>query len=453
MTGGTTVTVGNTEYYCVGSEITLAHEGESTGYVFNGYSVWQVSGGFIPVSESEGVYTFTMPAADVTVNTLWRKLLTNSDITITVPAQEYTGNALTPAITVKDGETTLEAGTYYTVGDWSGELINAGTYTATLTGEAAYAGTAEITFTINPAPVTVTADNKAKEYGQADPTLTATVEGLVGTDAVSYTLSREAGEAVGTYTITPTGEASQGNYTVTFVAGTLTITSNPTIALTAKTADGVDDYWTTFYCGDAGYDITTTGAKAYIATYANDGVSETVTLHSIGQTIPQATAVVIVATGGADINMEKNDAATESIGTTATPANHLHGVDVKTAKTAVMTGDLEGCTPFVLSYKAANGDDPTAEGYLPNRFGFFEYAAANLPARKAFLAIDETNHAAKARGLTIVFGDDATGISPAEIAERAETAAAWYTLDGRRLAAKPSKSGLYIVNGKKVAIK
>lgn len=30
---------------------------------------------------------------------------------------------------------------------------------------------------------------------------------------------------------------------------------------------------------------------------------------------------------------------------------------------------------------------------------------------------------------------------------------AWYTLDGVRLSGKPSKSGLYINNGKKVAIK
>ena len=31
--------------------------------------------------------------------------------------------------------------------------------------------------------------------------------------------------------------------------------------------------------------------------------------------------------------------------------------------------------------------------------------------------------------------------------------AAWYTLDGRRLADKPAQSGVYINNGKKVMIK
>ena len=77
--------------------------------------------------------------------------------------------------------------------------------------------------TITPAPVTVAADDKAKLLGFADPALTATVTGLFGSDTVSYSLSRASGEAVGTYAITPVGDAAQGNYAVTYQAGTLTI--------------------------------------------------------------------------------------------------------------------------------------------------------------------------------------------------------------------------------------
>ena len=55
--------------------------------------------------------------------------------------------------------------------------------------------------------------------------------GLVGSDTVNYTLSRAAGDNVGTYTITPSGDAVQGNYTVTYQTGTLTITAG-TIAVT-----------------------------------------------------------------------------------------------------------------------------------------------------------------------------------------------------------------------------
>ena len=53
----------------------------------------------------------------------------------------------------------------------------------------------------------------------ADPEFTAKVEGTLGNDKVDYKLSREKGEDVGTYTITPTGDEKQGNYKVTYTTG------------------------------------------------------------------------------------------------------------------------------------------------------------------------------------------------------------------------------------------
>ena len=89
--------------------------------------------------------------------------------------------------------------------------------------------------------VTVTADDKSKTYGDADPKLTATattVTGPVSEDTVKYALNREAGKDVGTYAITPSGEAIQGNYTVTYKPGTLTITpvtDKVTVTITGNT--------------------------------------------------------------------------------------------------------------------------------------------------------------------------------------------------------------------------
>jgi len=81
--------------------------------------------------------------------------------------------------------------------------------------------------------VTVTADDKEKVYGAADPTLTATVTGLVAAEQsqadtlIARNLSRTAGEGVGSYAITVTGTASQGNYKVgSWVPGTLYITAH-----------------------------------------------------------------------------------------------------------------------------------------------------------------------------------------------------------------------------------
>ena len=91
------------------------------------------------------------------------------------------------------------------------------------------------TFTITRAALTVKADNKDKTFGATDPELTATIIGLQNNDAanvVSYTLSREAGENVGTYTITPAGSAVQGNYNVTYETGTFTIISADAVVVT-----------------------------------------------------------------------------------------------------------------------------------------------------------------------------------------------------------------------------
>ena len=91
--------------------------------------------------------------------------------------------------------------------------------------------------TITPAPATVTADDKSKIPGFADPTLTATVTGLIGSDTVSYSLSRAAGEAIGTYAITASGAADQGNYTVAYAPGTFTI--KPLTLIQRATGEGL----------------------------------------------------------------------------------------------------------------------------------------------------------------------------------------------------------------------
>ena len=84
--------------------------------------------------------------------------------------------------------------------------------------------------TINPKAVTVTAKNAERDNRAAssDPAFEADVEGTLGEDKVEYTFSRENPEVIepGTYEneIIVTGKEAQGNYIITFVPGTLTIT-------------------------------------------------------------------------------------------------------------------------------------------------------------------------------------------------------------------------------------
>ena len=96
--------------------------------------------------------------------------------------------------------------------------------------------------TINPAAVTVTADNKEKEYGADDPELTATVVGVIGNDEITYTLTRVAGNYVGHFAITPDGDEVQGNYVVTYVPGTLTINPATPTAVAENASDVVNIY-------------------------------------------------------------------------------------------------------------------------------------------------------------------------------------------------------------------
>gem|GEM_PF-4264704 len=77
---------------------------------------------------------------------------------------------------------------------------------------------------IAPATLTVTADAKSKVYGTNDPILTYTATGLVGGDKISGTLSRNAGENVGSYTITQGSLSAGNNYNLTFNNNTLNIT-------------------------------------------------------------------------------------------------------------------------------------------------------------------------------------------------------------------------------------
>ncbi|MBS1533168.1 MAG: gliding motility-associated C-terminal domain-containing protein, partial [Bacteroidetes bacterium] len=82
---------------------------------------------------------------------------------------------------------------------------------------------------ITQSAITVTADAKTKVYGQSDPALTyqVTSGALVGSDAFTGSLTRDAGENVGSYAINQGILALSGNYTLTYAGANLAIT--PTI--------------------------------------------------------------------------------------------------------------------------------------------------------------------------------------------------------------------------------
>ena len=192
-----------------------------------------------PVAGQTNQWTFTMQRANVEISSTYKKLLTNTDITIQdITAPTYTGQALTPTVTVKDGNTTLVLGTDYTVSysnnvnaALSTATTNAPTVTITAVGNSQkYAGETTKTFTIQKKALTVTAEDKTVTFGFDAPANSVTYSGFVNNETASVlggTLSfacpyvkNQSG--VGEYTITPSGLTSD-NYEITFANGKLTV--------------------------------------------------------------------------------------------------------------------------------------------------------------------------------------------------------------------------------------
>ena len=113
------------------------------------------------------VYTGT---ADFTISP---KSLTQKMVS-SIQDQTYCANAWEPDVVVTDGNKTLVKNSDYTVSYT--DNINAGTAKVKVTGQGNYKGTAEATFVIDPAPLTITgAEVAAKTY---DGTKTATINGV-----------------------------------------------------------------------------------------------------------------------------------------------------------------------------------------------------------------------------------------------------------------------------------
>ena len=151
---------------------------------------------------------------------------------------------------------------------------NVGTYEINATGGSSrnYALTIvkSGTLTIKPAEATLTARNMSKRVGQADPTLTYTVTGNVGSDRSSAvlvtapTLTREEGEVVGEYEITINDDyVASDNYIITKLnKGIFTITPGAAITITVLNKNKVygDDDPAAFAKPERGVDYIVSGA-------------------------------------------------------------------------------------------------------------------------------------------------------------------------------------------------
>ncbi|PYJ59783.1 MAG: hypothetical protein DME24_11860 [Verrucomicrobia bacterium] len=177
--------------------------------------------------------SFSPATVTVTLNVL------KAQLTITAQNKSKVYGAALPALTASysgfvNGDTSASLDTPVSLGTPATPSSPVAGYTITAAGaaDANYAITfVNGTLTIAPAPLTIKADDKSRPAGQPNPPLTVTYTGFVNGDTVAsldspVVLSTTANSTspAGSYPITASG-ATDANYTITFVNGTLTVTS------------------------------------------------------------------------------------------------------------------------------------------------------------------------------------------------------------------------------------
>jgi len=449
--------------------------------------------------QENGTWTFTMPEANVWVVVTYAKNLQDAWIQA-IADQTYTGSAIEPTVTVKDGETTLVLNTDYTVAYSDNTAAGTATVTITAVEGSNYSGTATKTFTIVKADITMTTAPAAVSglvySGEAQTLITA---GVASFGTVVYSLDGEnfsdalpQATDAGTYTVTYKVEGDDNHNA--FAAQTMNVTiatnktelnnaiteaeayynsiseTNPDAAaalLTAiNTAKGVQDN------ADATQSEIETAAQTL--TDAVNAAKADVALKRVTLTIPAKSYV-------ARIDAEKRQIETAVDGVKFYSVKSVTNTEVElTSELSVIAAEMpyfiynDNDTEIEVSIVVSSNDpdnvdydsdhfkgtlvDKTftdedmeeADHYVLSGGSSFVWVkdAGTLAAGKCWIELVPSSEA-HARRLVIVHEGTTTGINAINAAANMDGNI--YDLNGRRVM-QPTK-GLFIVNGKKVVIK
>lgn len=213
--------------------------------------------------EDAANYTLTQPGKVSAAYSIAPKALYPT-VEVAAGTYYYTGTAQTPTVTVKDGTTVIPA-TEYDLSYTCNTYVGVGYATVSdKTGGNYTIGGVTGTFNIQPAVITITADNKSAATGQKAPALTYTVSGLVNGEklskepTVSYVTTPDMSRA-GTTVIRAGGAvAPSGNYTISYVDGTLTV---------SKAASSGGGSYSGGYTGNVAVTVDMSGVQLQSKTY------------------------------------------------------------------------------------------------------------------------------------------------------------------------------------------
>ena len=415
-----------------------------------------------------------------------------------ISRQTYTGDDLTPTLSVKLGEDIVASDEYtisYTKnGATTTEIKEAGTYTVTLTStnkNFSTTNTKSATFTITPATITPTVEITGWTYGTT--ASTPTVSGNTGNGSVTYEYklqnaedskySTEVPNEAGDYTIKATIAATT-NYeaavdsthftiskanitpTVTLEGWTFGATAN-TPEVTGNTGNGAETFTykaegSDAFTSEVPTAVGTHTVKVTIAETTNyNGGEATSTFTIVNRTLDAAKDIafnegqsyasfynanedLILPESGIAVYMitriEGNTLITQAISyiPKATP------VLIEKTETAVEAKDPSEVGTNMLQYAT---EDVTADGTLYILYnGEYVKATGTIPQGKCYL---KPTKPSGSRRLAIGHNNGTTGISNFD----AETGTdRWHDLNGQRIS-KPQKKGVYINNGRKIVVK
>jgi RHS repeat-associated protein len=221
----------------------------SFGTLVNG-DTSSVLSGALTRTTGENVGSYTISLGSISAGANYSIVYTGADLTITSRSLTITADPKTKTYGDSDPALSYSFGTLVngdTSNVLSGELTrtageNVGSYAIALGSISAGSNyTIDYTgndLTISPRSLIVTANARTKEYGDADPNFDYIYTPLANGDTASVfsgSLTRVVGEDVGVYAINQGSLAAGSNYTISYIAATLTISVAPlTVTADAK---------------------------------------------------------------------------------------------------------------------------------------------------------------------------------------------------------------------------
>lgn len=216
--------------------------------------------------------------------TILRKDLSKCDITLSGTSFPYTGYAITPTVTVKDGYNTLKSGTDYDIR--YGSNVAKGTATVTITAKGNYSGSKVVNFYIGTAPIqrcSISLDKTSYNYtGSAIKPTVKVMDGSKTVSTLNYVVTYKNNVATGTGIVVVTGKNDYyGVVELPFsIVGKTVQNCTITVTPTSYMADGYEKRPAVTV--KDGYKTLVNGTD-YTVTYSNNKIAGTASVTITGK--------------------------------------------------------------------------------------------------------------------------------------------------------------------------